>query len=454
MKSDRKTKGFRYRIFVLLNKTTESRGKSTKTSGVSSFLLLDFAISMKSSRIFNLGILLALVLGVALGVTTSVPLVHTFAHTISSLFLNVFKLISLPMILLAIISTLTQMESWKETHLLLKNTLKYTITTTIIAATIALILFIIVHPVKPEEIIPSTFTPAREGYLSFLIKIIPPNLVQPFLENNVLGMTFIATVLGVTIVQLPEEKVCILRDLFKALFDVLLKITSTLIFIMPLGVFSFAVVFVENIKMGREQLLPLLLYAICVIGANLIQGFITLPLMLKFRGHSPKRIAQGMFPALTMAFFSKSSSATLPLTLSCAKNRVGISERTANFALPACSIINMNGCAQFILTTTLFVCASYGFAFPLWKAILWIFISTIAAIGNAGVPMGCFFLTTALLMALGMPLELMGMILPIYSLFDMVETALNVWSDSCVALLADRKIRSLSTNHTDDKKGK
>jgi len=396
---------------------------------------------MRLAQLFNFGIFLALILGVAVGVVSSTPLVHTFAHTVSALFLNMFKLISLPMIFLAVISTLTQIGNLKETHFLLKTTLKYTLITTLIAATIGLILFIIIQPVRPEEITPSAFTPAREGYLSFLIKIIPPNLVQPFLENNVLGMTFIAAVLGIAIIKLPEEKGRILRNLFKALFDALLKITSTLIFIMPLGVFSFAIVFVENIKTGRDQFSPLLLYGICVIGANLIQGCITLPLILKLKGASPKRVAHGMFPALAMAFFSKSSGATLPLTLSCAKDRVGISEKTANFTLPTCSIINMNGCAQFILITTLFVCASHGFIFSLWEAILWIFLSTIAAIGNAGVPMGCFFLTTALLVTLRMPLELMGMIFPIYSLFDMVETALNVWSDSCVALLVDRKMR-------------
>lgn len=74
----------------------------------------------------------------------------------------------------------------------------------------------------------------------------------------------------------------------------------------------------------------------------------------------------------------------------------------------------------------------------------WIFLSTIAAIGNAGVPMGCFFLTTAFLIGMGVPIELMGMILPLYSLFDMVETALNVWSDSCITAVVDKELKAPS----------
>ena len=383
--------------------------------------------------------LLALILGGVLG-ALSLPFVHHSARVVSELFLNMLKLISLPMIFLAIVSTLTRMKSLSEAGFLLKKIFKYTLVTTLIAAAIGLILFVIIQPVKAGEIVSSSFTPVEGSYLSFFTKIIPPNLIQPFLENNVLGMTFIATMLSIAIIKLPEEKGRILRDFFGALFDALLKVTSALILLMPIGIFAFTIQFVENIRAEKQQLQQLLFYGACVIGANLIQGFIILPLMLKLKGQSPRRVARGMLPALTMAFFSKSSNATLPLTLDCAKNRLGVSDKTASFSLPLCSIINMNGCAAFILITVLFVCTSQGMTFTLWEMVPWIFLSTIAAIGNAGVPMGCFFLATAFLVGMGVPLEIMGMILPLYSLFDMVETALNVWSDSCITTLVDQEV--------------
>jgi len=396
---------------------------------------------MKPNVIFNIGLLLALLLGGILG-ALSLPFVNEIAQVISRLFLNMLKLISLPMIFLAIVSTLTQMKSLSEAGFLLKKIFKYTLATTLIAAALGLILFVLIEPVKAGEVAALAFTPAEGSYLSFVTQIIPPNLIQPFIENNVIGMAFIATVVSFAIIKLPEEKGGILRDFFGALFAAVLKIASSLILVMPIGIFAFTILFVENMRTESERMHQLLFYGICVIVVNLIQGFVILPLLLKWKGQSPKRVAKAMLPALTMAFFSKSSNATLPLTFDCAKNRLGISDKTASLSLPMCSVINMNGCASFILITVLFVCTSEGMSFTIWEMIPWIFLSTIAAIGNAGVPMGCFFITTAFLMGMGVPLELMGLILPLYSIFDMVETALNVWSDSCITVVVDQELRA------------
>jgi Na+/H+-dicarboxylate symporter len=98
----------------------------------------------------------------------------------------------------------------------------------------------------------------------------------------------------------------------------------------------------------------------------------------------------------------------------------------------------MNGCAAFILVTSLFVMQNGGMELTLPVMLLWVLISVIAAIGNAGVPMGCFFLTVSLMTGIGAPVAVMGLILPVYTIVDMVETAENVWSDSCVCAMTDR----------------
>ena len=393
---------------------------------------------MKKSY-FNLGMVLALLLGGILGFF-DLPFVVSLADVISKLFINMLKLISLPMIFLAIVSTLSRMTSLSEAGVLLRRILTYTVATTLIAATIGMILFLIIQPVNLGEAV-GVAIPKQGNYLSFLMKIIPENPVQPFLENNVLGMAFLAAIFSIAILKLPKEQNHLLRDLFGALFSALLKVTSALILLMPLGIFAFTIQFVQSIKGNADQLQQLMLYGLCVIGANLIQGLIVLPLMVKLRGGSPMRIARAMFPALTMAFFTKSSNATLPLTLDCAKNRLGVSDKTASFSLPLCSIINMNGCAAFILITLFFVCGSQGIVFSPLQMIPWVFLASFAAIGNAGVPMGCFFLTTAFLIGMGVPVEMMGIILPLYSLFDMVETALNIWSDSCITAVVDKDLK-------------
>jgi Na+/H+-dicarboxylate symporter len=146
-----------------------------------------------------------------------------------------------------------------------------------------------------------------------------------------------------------------------------------------------------------------------------------------------------VYPALTTAFFAKSSGATLPVTMDCMIKKQGTDPELARFVLPICTIINMNGCAAFIYTTVLFVSMHAGVHFNAFEMILWIGIATLVAVGNASVPMGCYFLSSVILVGMGVPLTMMGLILPLYTFFDMVETALNVWSDCCVADIVDRQ---------------
>jgi Na+/H+-dicarboxylate symporter len=182
-------------------------------------------------------------------------------------------------------------------------------------------------------------------------------------------------------------------------------------------------------------------YVLVVLGGNVIQFFIVLPLFLLARGLNPIHVLGKMMPAVLMALFTKSSAATLPVTMDTAENRLGIRKNVARFVLPICTTINMNGCAAFILVTSLFVMQNGGEVLDLTTILLWIFISVVSAIGNAGVPMGCFFLTLSLMSGIGAPVAILGIILPIYTIIDMLETAENVWSDSCVASMVDKDMQ-------------
>ena len=177
-----------------------------------------------------------------------------------------------------------------------------------------------------------------------------------------------------------------------------------------------------------------------ILAGNAIQFFIVLPLFLLARGINPWKVFKAMSPAVAMALFTKSSAATLPVTLSSAENRLGVNPKVSRFVLPICTTINMNGCAAFILVSSLFVMQNGGITLGIGSMLLWVLVSVISAVGNAGVPMGCFFLTVSLMTGIGAPVEVMGLILPIYTIIDMVETAENVWSDSCVCAMTDRDL--------------
>ena len=158
------------------------------------------------------------------------------------------------------------------------------------------------------------------------------------------------------------------------------------------------------------------------------------------KGLNPIQVFRGMLPALAVALFSKSSAGTLPVTLSCAENNLNIDKRISRFVLPICTTINMNGCAAFILVTSLFLMQNAGITLTSTTMCLWVFISVLAAVGNAGVPMGCYFLTISLMSSMNVPIDIMGVILPIYAVIDMIETCVNVWSDSSVTAMTAKDL--------------
>jgi Na+/H+-dicarboxylate symporter len=122
-----------------------------------------------------------------------------------------------------------------------------------------------------------------------------------------------------------------------------------------------------------------------------------------------------MLPAVLMALFTKSSAATLPVTIESAEENLKINPSASRFVLPICCTINMNGCAAYILVTSLFVLQHNNVTMSIPTLITWVFIAVISAIGNAGVPMGCYFLTLSLMAGMNAPLGIMGILLPLFA---------------------------------------
>lgn len=392
----------------------------------------------------NRRIALATIFGLLAGMC-NIAAVDTVANTVSEIFINLLKLVSLPIIFLSIVSTASGMDSVNEIKSYGKKVIKYTLLTTVIAASVALLLFVTIDPVGTASI---AGFPAEESavqvthqgsYYAYLIKSIPSNVVQPFVENHVIGVLFIAILLSVATLSLPTSNRQVLHAFFSSLYAAVMKITAWIVALMPLAIWAFIALFAKDLREGLE-VKSLALYLTCVILANLIQACIVLPTFLKLKGVSPLQMVRGMMPALSVAFFTKSSSAALPMAMRCAQENMKMSPKVAAFTLPLCTTINMNACAAFILTTVLFVSMSNGVVFSGVEMLMWIFVATIAAVGNAGVPMGCYFLSGAFLAAMNVPLNILGIILPFYTMIDMLESAINVWSDSCVAAVVNHDV--------------
>ena len=209
---------------------------------------------------------------------------------------------------------------------------------------------------------------------------------------------------------------------------------------LPLGIVAFSAQLTAQLSAGAA-VDSLGKYVAVVLGGNFLQFFVVLPLFLLIRKINPFKVFKSMLPAVLMAFFTKSSMATLPVTVASAENNLKAKPEVARFVLPICCTINMNGCAAFIMVTSLFLLQNGGVELTLTTILLWLVISVVAAVGNAGVPMGCYFLALSLLSGAGAPVGIMGIILPVYALIDMVETGVNVWSDSCVCAMVDESMK-------------
>lgn len=394
----------------------------------------------KSLLNVNTGIILAVLLGILSG-HFDISFINQIANIVSQIFINLLKLVSTPIIFLSIISTISGMDSAEDFKFLGKKIIKYTFFTTYIASFVAFVLYLILDPANTAATISEgeKVIDFEKGYIGYLIQAIPSNIIQPFSEHHVIGVLFLAILFSVAVLALPEGQRKPLHILFSSLNALVMKIASWIVKLIPLAIWSFITLLMKDMQ-TMVHIKQIVFYLLCVVGANLIQGFIILPLIIKSRGISPVKLAYGMLPALSLAFFSKSSSATLPMTMRCAEERVGMPKRLSNLAFPLCTAINMNGCAAFIFITVLFVSMSQGVHYSFIEMLMWTFIATIAAVGNAGVPMGCYFLSSAFLVAMNVPLNILAIILPFYTIIDMLETMINVWSDSCVVAMVDKEL--------------
>lgn len=382
----------------------------------------------------------ALVVGAVLGLF-GLGWLNDVMNFVATVYTKLFQLLAVPTIVLAVITTFATFGS-KGSGRIFGRTLIYTLLTTFAAAVIGALLYVTIAPGNlPVEAISqadsSIADTPQQTYYDHILSIIPNNIVKPFLEGNVLSLLILAFAIGIGLSKLPESenKAVVVKGLL-GLQDLLFLLIRGLIWTLPLGIVAFSAQLSAQVSAGivADSIGK---YVLVVLGGNVIQFFIVLPLFLLARGLNPIHVLGRMTPAVLMALFTKSSAATLPVTMESAEQRLGIRKEIARFVLPICTTINMNGCAAFILVTSLFVMQNGGTPLTWSTILLWILVSVVSAIGNAGVPMGCFFLTLSLMSGIGAPVAILGIVLPIYTIIDMVETAENVWSDSCVAAMVN-----------------
>ena len=347
-------------------------------ANIYTFILLTFATkdqSIMKKTVLWIG---ALLVGAVLGLL-GLDWLNNLMDFLATVYTRLFQLLAVPTIVLAVITTFATFGS-KGSGKIFGHTLVYTLLTTLAAAVVGALLYVVVSPGNlPVEAINQGSHAIEEApqqtYYSHILSVIPNNILRPILEGNVLSLLLLAFAVGIGLSKLQdsENKSVVVKGLL-GLQDLLFLLIRGLIWTLPLGIVAFSAQLSAQVSAGVVAN-SIGKYVLVVLGGNVIQFFVVLPLFLMARGLNPLHVLSKMMPAVLMALFTKSSAATLPVTMETAEQRLGVKRNISRFVLPICTTINMNGCAAFILVTSLFVMQNGGTVITLPTILLWILIS-------------------------------------------------------------------------------
>ncbi len=364
-----------------------------------------------------------------------------FVSWLGIIFLKALKMLIVPLILMSIISGIANIGSAGNLGRLgLKTFLYYLLTSTV--AIITGLFF--VNVLKPgigidksygnNIQIPETST---HSLSDTLLNIIPENIFKAFSENQMLSVIFFSILFGFFITRINTKSRIFLTDFFNASFEVMMKITMFIILFTPIGVFGLVSKVVADQSGELTSFFSMLgLYTITVLSALLFHALVILPIFLKFIAKvNPWAHLRAMRTALLTAFSTSSSGATLSLTMESVENNSGVSNKISGFTLPLGATINMDGTALYEAIAAIFIAQAYGFDLGIAEQIIIVVTALLVSIGAAGIPMAGLFMITIILSAVDLPLAGIALILPVDRILDMFRTSVNVWSDSCGAVI-------------------
>jgi len=273
----------------------------------------------------------------------------------------------------------------------------------------------------------------RPGIIDTLLNIIPTNPFESLGQGVLLQIIFFAIFSGVALTLIPSEKADPLLRFFDAINDLMIRIVHIVIKWAPYGVFALIASVVGSF--GVEILLSLLRYTLITIGGLLILNF-TYPVVVKLLADvNPLTFLKGIRPAQLIAFSTSSSSATLPVTISCCRENLGVPNDIASFVLPLGATVNMNGTALYQGVSAVFISQVYGLHLTVSDQLLIVLTATLAAIGTAGAPGVGMLMLVIVLKQVGIPLEGIALILGVERILDMFRTTINITGDASAAVI-------------------
>ena len=378
--------------------------------------------------------------------------VITASAFIGTLFLNALKMLVVPLIVSSLIQGLLNLNDPSALSRMGLKAIAYYMGTCLLAVLVGLAMVNLIQPGiidgKPagallgltsstDDVIAKLGHHDMGDIVGVFTRLIPPNLIEAAAKGDILGLILFSLAFGYFCSRLPEPLASTQRDFWRGFQQVMLGITGLVMKFAPYGVFGLVA---KTIALtGFDAIKPLALFFICVLSALATHMFIVLPLTLRYIGRvSPWRHFKAMTPALLTAFSSSSSAATLPVTLDCLQNRAGVSSRVTSFVLPLGATINLDGSALYEVAVVMFMAQAYGLDLSFTTQFLIAMLALITSTGVAGIPSASLVAISVILAAVGLPIEGLGVILAVDRILDMCRTSVNVFGDSCGAVVVAR----------------
>ncbi|MBZ2174962.1 dicarboxylate/amino acid:cation symporter [Schnuerera sp. xch1] len=383
-------------------------------------------------------ILIALILGIIVGFMLDghPNIATTFIRPFGTLFLNLIKMIIVPLVFSSLIVGTSSVGDVKSLGRIGGKTIAYYLFTTAFAVTIGLILGALIVPGAGLDIPVNVDQAVQESptLIETLLDIVPSNPLKGLVDGNMLQIIVFAIFLGIGATSIPENLGKPFINFFNSLAEVMYKVTAFVMKFAPIGVFGLiAPVVAEN---GPSVLLPLIKVIIAVYLGCILHAILVYSSLLKVLANfSPLKFFKGVASPAVTAFSTSSSSGTLPVTMKTAKENLGVSDKIASFVLPLGATINMDGTALYQGVCALFIAQVYGIELTLAQMATIILTATLGSIGTAGVPGAGMIMLTIVLQSVGLPLDGIALIAGIDRILDMMRTSINVVGDLSAAVV-------------------
>ena len=409
-------------------------------------------------------ILIGMALGVLFGVALSFinggdTFIGNYIKPFGTIFINLLKLIAVPLILASLIKGVSDLDISKLSLMGGRTIITYLITT-LTAVSIGLILVNIIQPGKSisvetrQELVEaySSDTKAKQeaaakqqeaGPLQALVDVVPSNIFLAASNNrNMLQVIFFALFFGIGMILLAEKKVKPVKKFFDSFNDIILKLIDLIMLAAPYGVFALLAALVVEAP-SFELFQALALYAFTLLLGLAIMIVVYMIIVRVFTKKKISFFMKGIAPAQLLAFSTSSSAATLPVTMECVEENLGVDKEVASFVLPIGATINMDGTSVYQGVAAVFIAQAFGLDLSLSAQLGIVFTATLASIGTAAVPSAGIVMLVIVLAQAGIPEAGLALIFAIDRPLDMCRTIVNVTGDAAVSMIVGKSIGKL-----------